>query len=586
MVLSSLQLKIKNLAEDPGVYLMKDARGSILYVGKAKNLKNRVSSYFQDRPSERRDLNPRIELLCRRINDFEIFITDTEVEALILECNLIKKYRPPFNVALKDDKTYPYVRLDLNHPFPRLEFTRRVRRDGARYFGPYVSSYQVREVLEWARKAFQLRDCSDHEFRNRSRPCLLHQMGQCSAPCVGLISGEDYGRAIDYVLKLLNGGNDQVLKGLHQDMAEAAESEQFERAAALRDRMRAIEAMAESQKIDDPESEAHRDIVHFARHQHAENDLAVVVIMSVRDGRTVGAFQFPVVGVDPLRSDSEFLFEFLAQYYLAALKDRDETVAAVDCPSYLWPSEVLLPESAQESAQEVLDDYKLLKRALSARVSFRVPKRGEARAAVEMVRKTAEHHLEELRRGRDQRDDDLADVQWRLDLKRPPRMIECYDISHFQGEGTVASRVVFVEGKAEKSLYRHYHVNEAQGPDDFKSLFEVLQRRFSGGDALPDLVVIDGGRGQLAQAEEIFEQLGVVGVELVSLAKARTERAFQETEVKSTLERVFKPGQKNPILLKPSTGAYRILTQVRDESHRFAITFHRKVRDRRRVKKQ
>lgn len=562
---SPLENKIKGLATEPGVYLMKDASGAILYVGKAKNLKARVSSYFQDQ----KDRNPRTELLVRKIIDFDVVLTDNEVEALILECNLIKKYRPKFNVRLKDDKSYPYVRLDVNHPFPRLEYVRRVRKDGARYFGPYVSAYQIKDVLRWAQKAFKLRDCSDNEFRNRARPCILYQMGQCSGPCVGLIKEEEYHHNISTVLKLLDGKTDEVVGDLKRQMGDAAEREEFELAARLRDTIQHIDDITQQQKITNPEADFDRDVVHFVRGStDASMARAVVVVMAVREGRTVGVFQFPFEDVDPLMPDGEFLFGFMAQYYLGRYEETPQ----------LMPKEVLIPVEVEGTIKE---QAQVLSRALGRTVDFRAPKRGEAADLVAMVRKTAEHHLTELSARVAHAVDDLIDVQKKLDLRKFPHRIECFDISHFQGEGTVASRVVFVDGQPEKALYRHYHVREVSGPDDFRAMREVLERRFMNDHSLPDLVVVDGGKGQLAQAEAIFSELGVIGVELVSLAKARTQRDFEEAEVTGTMERVFKPNQKNPIMLKPGTGAFRVLTQARDESHRFAITFHRSVRDKR-----
>lgn len=550
---------------------MKDASGGILYVGKAKNLKNRVSSYFQDS----KDKSPRIELMVRKIADFELVLTDNEVEALLLEYNLIKKYKPRFNVVFRDDKSYPFVRIDVNHPFPRLEYVRRVRKDGARYFGPYVSSYQIKDVLRWAQKAFKLRDCSDNEFRNRARPCILYQMGQCSAPCVKLINEEDYARNIQIVLKLLDGKSADVVKELKAQMAEAASREEYELAGQLRDRIQHIEDINQEQKITDPEGGFDRDVVHFMRSESRSQ--AVVVIMAVREGRTVGVFQFPFEDVDPGLADYDFLFGVLAQYYIGRYNDSPT----------LLPQEVLLPIEVEANIKE---QAQLLSRALGKRVDFRVPKRGEAADLVAMVRKTAEYHLTELSQKLSQSMDDLLDVQKKLDLKKFPHRIECYDISHFQGEGTVASRVVFIEGKPEKSLYRHYHIESAGGSsrevDDFRSMREVLERRFLHDHSLPDLVVVDGGKGQLGQAEAIFAELGVIGVELVSIAKARTESDFTDAEVKGTMERIFKPNQKNPIMLKPGTGSHRVLTQARDESHRFAITFHRQVRDKRILKKK
>lgn len=571
MTISSLESKIKGLADEPGVYLMKDAAGEILYVGKAKSLRSRVAQYLPatsrgSTPSKTQRLSPRIELMLTKVADVEVVLTDNEVEALVLEFNLIKKYRPRFNVSLKDDKSYPYVRLDLNHPFPKLEYVRRVKKDGARYFGPYVSAFQIKDVLRWASQAFKLRDCSDAEFRNRTRPCILYQMGQCSAPCVKFIEEPAYHRNIEQVLKILQGKYDEVVRELTEQMEKASADEKFELAAELRDRIRHIEAVNEQQKITDPESEADRDVVGFAR----KSKFAVVVVMAVREGRTVGVFQYPFQEVDPDLSDADFVFQFLSQYYLT----RHEEAPA------LLPDGVLLPEVMQEAKDQV----SVLSRALGKRRDFRVPRRGEAADLMAMVEKTADYHLTELTAKTLHVLDDVEDVRRRLDLPRFPHRIECYDISHFQGEGTVASRVVFIDGVADKKHYRHYHVNEVEGPDDFKSLREVLGRRFTSDATVPDLVVVDGGKGQLAQAEAIFTELDVIGVPLAAIAKARTEGSFQDAEVTASMERIFKPGRKNPIMLKPGTGAYRVLTQARDEAHRFAITFHRKTRDKRRVR--
>jgi excinuclease ABC subunit C len=358
MAISPVKFKIKgqdflkNLPEEPGVYMMKDAGGEILYVGKAKNLKSRVGSYFQSEKPGR--LSPRIELLVRRVEDLDIVLTDNEVEALILEFNLIKKYKPKFNVSLRDDKSYPYVRLDLNHPFPRLEYVRRVQKDGARYFGPFVSAYEIKDTLRWAQKTFRLRDCSDNEFRNRARPCILHQMGQCSAPCVGLITEKDYDKSIKQVLKILDGKYEEVIKVLRKDMEAAAEAENFERAGELRDRMKMIEVVNQDQKISDPESDASRDIVHYRR--NADVGRAVAVVLAIRDGRTVGVFQFPFENVDPSLTDAEFLFEFLAQYYLDRLENANQ----------LLPDEVILPDAVKD----MKDSLKTLHAALGRNTVF------------------------------------------------------------------------------------------------------------------------------------------------------------------------------------------------------------------------
>ncbi|HRK03348.1 MAG TPA: UvrB/UvrC motif-containing protein, partial [Oligoflexia bacterium] len=392
---------------------------------------------------------------------------------------------------------------------------------------------------------------------------------------VGKISEKDYGAQVQRAIRLLEGRGSQVLDELHTMMAEASEREDYERAAVLRDRIRALEAVNEQQKVTDPESNANRDIVHMARGESADGKAsrAVVVVLNVREGRAVGVFQYPFENVDPDMASPEVLFEFLSQYYLS----RSET------SSQLLPREVLLPEECEVLMK---DQIRVLESALGRAIEFRIPRRGEALELVSMVKKTADHRLTDIASRVGSAMEDLNDVHYRLALERFPSRIECYDISHFQGEGTVASRVVFLDGRPEKDLYRRYHVREVTGVDDFGSLREVLGRRFENDQSLPDLVVIDGGKGQLSQAEAIFKELGVVGVDLVSIAKARTERDFGASEVKASFERIFKPGQKNPIMLKPATGAFRVLTQVRDEAHRFAITFHRKVRAKKRVSKR
>ncbi len=566
------ETKIKSLTEEPGVYQMKDASGEILYVGKAKNLKKRVLSYFQhlfaqDQVSASRH-SPRIELMVQKVADVEVIITDNEVEALILEFNLIKKNKPRFNVMLKDDKSFPYVRLDLEHPYPKLEYVRRVQKGSrnVRYFGPYVSAFEIKDVLRWAHKTFRLRDCSDNEFRNRSRACILYQMGQCSGPCVGKISEKEYGENIDRVLKILDGKTKDVVSDLKTQMNEASEKEEFEKAAEIRDRIQNIENINSEQKMIDPESSKDMDLVHLAR----LDSMAVIVVMSNRDGRTVGVQQFPFTDIDTGASDAEFLFMFLTQYYLKRHEQAPQ----------ILPSEIGLPLFMEEISEQL----KTLESALGKRHHFHVIKKGNSNDLLLMLKKTADFHLTELTSKTTNKTLDLLDVQKKLHLRNFPHRMECFDISHFQGEGTVASRVVFIDGAPEKSFYRHYHVQTVGDIDDFKSMREIIERRFQSTDlsqGLPDLVLIDGGKGQLAQAEAVFKELGIIGVELASIAKARTERDFESQEIKMSSERIFKPNQKNYILLKPGTGAFRQLTSLRDEAHRFAIEFHRKIRDKR-----
>ncbi len=562
MTSTILSEKLSQLPEEPGVYLMKGERGEILYVGKAKVLKSRVSQYFQSA----RNLAPRTQLLVSFIRDLDVFITDNETEALILECNLIKRHRPRYNVRLKDDKSYPYVRMDQNHPFPRIEFVRRSVKDGAKYFGPFTSSGRLRELMGVTRRAFRLRDCSDMEFRNRARPCILYQMGQCTAPCVGLIDSEKYNGAVQKALLVLEGRTKEALGKLQAEMEQAAEQELFEDAAILRDQIQMLEQIEnistlDEQKILNPQSELNRDVVGIAR----DKDKAAIVILMMRDGSAQEIKHFNLKDLDPEQPDEQILFESLAQYYINRPKEM------------ILPEEVLLP---LQTDPQIAAEYLILSKALSRRVEFWRPQRGEYRELQDLSSKTAAQTLAGFSQRESKQLDDLQDLQRRLVLRTFPRRMECFDISHFQGEGTVASRVVFIDGKPNKDDYRRYHVRTVDQPDDFASMREILMRRFQNDAAVPDLVVVDGGKGQLSQLLAVLAELNITNLEVVGLAKARTKSNFEEQEVKASSERVFKPRQKNPILLHPGTGAYRMLASLRDEAHRFAINFHRVVRDR------
>lgn len=570
--------RARDTSTSPGIYLMKDEKSVILYVGKAKNLKNRVSSYFAIGPHE----VPRTEMLVNRIDRFDVILTETEAEALILECTLIKKHKPKFNIRLKDDKAYPYLKIQTALPFPRIEWTRRVKRDGARYFGPFPSAWSARQVMKLLNETFKLRDCSDNTFRHRSRPCILYQMGKCTAPCVANIGATDYKIAMDEVVQVLEGKGGTLMETLRKGMTDAAEHEEYEEAALYRDQIQSLELVTATQVADDAgasfEGRA-RDVVALARAGLEAHG----VLLQTRGGRMVAVRHYHVQNTDPSQSDSEVLFEFLAQYYLAADLAAEKEIAGLDSadagdygpagPAITRPQEVLMVEAPS--------DVDLLERTLG--VSLRVPETPADQQLLNVAQANAKHGLEQsLKKAEGHGIQALEEVQDKLNLARLPHRIECYDISNILGQDAVGSRVVFIDGAPDKNLYRRYKIRTVEGANDFAMMKEVLGRRFSNTDEdLPDLVVVDGGKGQLSQAVAIMDELGVQGPGVVGLAKARTESDFQSSELKSSNERIFIPGRKNPVPLLPHMSSYKLLTHVRDEAHRFAISYHRLLRSKR-----
>lgn len=543
-----------------GVYLMRDAEGTLLYVGKAKNLKNRLSSYFQPAPHD----NIRTEVLVSRIFRFEVILTETEAEALLLECTLIKKHQPKFNIRLKDDKAYPYLRIQMNEAFPRLEYVRKVHRDGARYFGPFPSAWAARQVMTMLTETYQLRDCSDNTFRHRSRPCILYQMGKCTAPCVKFIDENHYRLAIQEVMDVLEGRAERLISGLRTQMEEAAEKEAFEEAALIRDQIRNLEIVTATQGAVEAGSQRNRDVLGLAR----KDSIAHGTVLKIRGGRLISVQHFQLQNTEAALSDLEVFGGFLEQYYAALEKDT-------------LPQEVLVPL--------VPEDPELLERTLG--IHLLMSETPVDHQQLNVARVNAEFALEsQIQNEKRQASsghglEALEEIQDRLHLQTLPHRIECYDISNIQGEDAVASRVVFIDGAPDKNLYRRYKIRTVEGSNDFAMMKEVLGRRFSHADeSLPDLVVVDGGKGQLAQAVAILEELSVPGVAVVGLAKARTERDFKAKEVHSSMERIFIPNRKNSVALYPNTKAYRLLTHVRDEAHRFAVSYHRVVRSKRTLK--
>jgi len=531
--------KLSHLPDKPGVYLMKDSHGRIIYVGKAVNLKNRVRSYFQ----ASRGHSPKTLALVSRIADLEFIVTASEIEALILECNLIKKHRPKYNISLRDDKSFPYVKVTVNEPYPQVYVTRRVTKDGARYFGPYTDAGAVHETIALVRRLFPLRTCRKLDA---PRPCLQHHIKRCLAPCAGKVDEQTYGEMVRAVLLLLEGRSDDVVKELKRRMAAAAANLEFERAARLRDQVAAVEKVIEKQNI--VTGAGDQDAVGLAR--SAAGTCAQVFF--IRSGKLVGREHFLLSGGED-ETDEAVLTAFVKQYYSQAA---------------FIPREVLLPLALPE--RELLAEW--LSGLKGGRVRVEAPKRGTKRDLVVMAADNAAAVLKEqaarLAADTARTAGAVAELAGYLDLPAPPARIECFDISHIQGAETVASMVVFEDGVANKDEYRRYKLRTVEGkPDDFRSMAEVLGRRFRGAAGpLPGLVIIDGGKGQLSAALEVIRGLGFT-MPVIGLAKE--------------FEHIFREGEREPLVLPRNSQARFLRQRIRDEAHRFAITYHRKLRTRR-----
>ncbi|HYV45545.1 MAG TPA: excinuclease ABC subunit UvrC [Myxococcaceae bacterium] len=566
--MKNLDEKLASLPTEPGVYLMKGTSGEVIYVGKAANLRNRVRSYFQDRTGDSRAFIP---LLDRLLGDIEVVLVGTEKEALLLENELIKKHQPRFNVKLRDDKNFICLRLDERHPYPRLEVVRRFKNDGARYFGPYASAASIRESMRIINRFFGLRTCSDHVLETRRRPCLLYQIGRCPAPCVFPIPSEQYHRSVEEVLLFLEGRADELTGALKARMKSAAAGLRFEEAARVRDQLYAIERSLERQKI------AHTDPVDqdvFGLYR--EGDRLLFYALYVRRGRITGGQAFPLTGQE--FPTEELLLSFVNLYY-----DNDNLV----------PKEVLLPLGAEEAALEALAEVLTEKRGDKVRVL--VPRRGEKVELVQMAGRNAEAAFQDRKRSKEEVDAILEKLKDRLHLARPPRRIECYDISHFQGATIVASQVASADGELDKARYRRFRIKSVASQDDFASMYEVITRRLRRGlkeGDLPDLLVIDGGKGQLASAHAAMKDLKVEKVDVVGLAKSRELEAEvaaplvgpSDAPAERSPERIFLVGKRDPIVLAQNSAELFMLTRLRDEAHRFAITYQQKLMRRRNFK--
>ena len=532
----------------PGVYLMKDAAGTVLYVGKARNLRGRVRSYF----TASGDGRYQIPVLMNRVAEIACIVTDTEKEALILENTLIKEHHPRYNIELRDDKTYFSLRMDLREEYPRLTVIRKVKPDGARYFGPYASAAAAREVLNQLYRIFPLRRYPLESCRRRKRPCLFYEIRQCSAPCHGLISRQDYQALAEGTALFLDGRNHAVLALLRRRMAEAASGEQYEEAARFRDLIRAIETTLERQKMVLTGGDA--DIFGCCR----QGSSLVVALLHLRGGRIIGGRNYTVAWE---LDDAEGLASFLLEYY-----HQEVSI----------PGEVLLSLPLEDAPvfAELLSEKK------GRKVTVQFPRRGIKRDLALLAVKNAETVAADRRDEERTAEAILEELRLRLHLPVLPRLIECYDISIFQGDTAVGSRVAFRNGRSESTWYRHYRIRTVSGTDDFAMMREVLTRRFSREDERPDLILVDGGIGQVNILTAVLRELGIEGIAAAGLAKSRVTREATSAEIDRSDERVFLPGRKNPVVLRQNSAPLLLLARIRDEAHRFAVTYHQKLRDR------
>lgn len=533
--------KLKTLTTKPGVYVMHDAEGVVIYVGKAKNLKNRVSQYFRSSPKP-----SKVQAMVDNIDDFEYFITASEMDALALESNLIKKYQPFYNILLKDGKQFPYIKINIKDPYPRLEIVRKVKKDGAKYFGPYFAGLDAREILKTINSAFKIRTCSMKitETSKAKRECLNYSMGLCSAPCTKRISPQEYRREIDKVVNFLNGNDEEIEQILTQKMKNASDNENFEQAIILRDRLKMVEKL-KSRIVANLPKNVDKDV--FAYHSNGLS--GVICVMVVRGGKILGVINYPCF--DAELEERQTLFNFIMQYY------QNMAVAGEIISSHEIPDQALLENYFGKKINFISNPHGINKRLL------------------EMADENAEEYLEKyIEKEKIKYNNTMGaikELKDKLNLKNLPRRMECYDISNISGTNQVCSMVVFKNGEACKKDYRKFKIKKVKGANDFASLQEALKRRLERlkegrGESFkekPDLIVIDGGKGQLSAVNEILSEYDF-GIDLVSLAKKQEE--------------VFVTESLQPIILKKGSVELRLLQRLRDEAHRFAITFHRQVR--------
>lgn len=550
----NIQEELKKLPGKPGVYLMHDEKDAIIYVGKAISLKNRVRQYFQSS----RNKGAKIEQMVTHISRFEYIVTDSELEALVLECNLIKEHRPKYNTMLMDDKSYPFIKVTVNEPFPRVMLARQMKKDKAKYFGPYTSAGAVKDTIELIRKLYHIRSCNRSLPKDigKERPCLNYHIHQCQAPCQGYISQEEYRKSIDEVVRFLNGHYDLVLKELEEKMMAASDSLEFEKAIEYRELLTSVQKVAQEQKITDTAGDD-RDIIAMA----SEGEDAVVQVFFIRSGRLIGRDHFYLKSAEN-DTEGEILSSFIKQFYAGT--------------PYI-PAELMLPEEIED--QDIIEEWLTARR--ERRVHLRIPKKGTKEKLVELAQKNAQMVLkndrERLKREEGRTIGAVKELEKILGLKGIIRM-EAYDISNTNGFDSVGSMVVYEHGKPKRNDYRKFKIKTVQGPDDYASMNEVLTRRFGHGlreqqeesetggfQIFPDLIMMDGGRGQVNIALEVLEKLHL-HIPVCGMVKDDNHRTrglyFNNTEL---------PIDRN-------SECFRLITRIQDEAHRFAITFHRQLR--------
>ena len=553
--MKSIAEKLANLPSRPGVYLMRDKAGKVIYVGKAKDLHSRIRAYFNSA-----DERSQVQFLVKRIEDIETLVTTSDKEALILENNLIKQYKPRYNIRLKDDKSYLSIKVTTAHPWPRIFATRKIVKDGSRYFGPFSSAVAARETIDIIEKHFLLRNCTDHNFRNRSRPCLQYQIKRCMAPCVLPVPEDVYREQVREAMLFIDGKRQELVAELRQRMQEKSEALEYEAAARIRDQIHAVEKTLEKQRM----------VAHWGADQdifglYREGGFIEVQVLLVRQGKLTDNISYSLEDLE--FPDEEIVASVLTQFYQG--------------PRFV-PDEILVPVELEDrvARAEYLSERK------DKKIEIICPQRGDKRHLLQMAEENAKQSFGERHDQEKAREKMLRELQQNLHLKRYPQRIECFDISTIHGAHAVGSMVTFINGEPDKRFYRHFRIrtiDASSGGDDFGMMLEMLKRRFARGkeDAdLPDLIVVDGGKGQLAMALTAMAELGIEEVDAVGLAKMRVQAAARSAEIERSEERVFLPGQSNPVILRHNSNALFLLQRVRDEAHRFAITYHRKLRSR------
>jgi len=543
-----IEEQLKLLPDSPGVYLMKDEFDDIIYVGKAKSLRNRVRSYFR-----KGNHTYKTKVLVSHIRDFDYIVTDTEVEAYILEANLINKYQPVYNIRLKDDKTYPYIKVTLNEDFPRILKTRIVKNDGAKYYGPFTNVENLHRIIDVLKDVYKLRTCRKDlkAGKPEKRPCLNYHIGKCLGPCIGAISPEEYRARVQEACQYLSGHQGDLLKKLEEEMYQAAEERNFERAAHLRDSIKALKSLTEQQKVM-YDKNINQDVIAVVI---GEDGQSCVQLLIIRNGSLIGQEYYIMEGTEE-EGEKDILESFLPQYYERALE---------------IPDEILL--STEIERMDLLQD--LLRRKKGRKVTVSIPVIGEKRKLVGMAYNNGVESLkreavrEKYKRSRTT--DAVVKLGEILELEKPPVYIEGFDISNIQGTDPVASMVVFKDGQPAKDNYRRYKIKTVEGPNDYAMMKEVVERRYrkvlEEERPLPDLILIDGGKGQLRAAYEVLEELEISHIPIIGLAERNEE--------------VFLPGRSEPVIIPKNSPALHLLQRVRDEAHRFALNYHRKLRSRR-----